>query len=164
MKADFGISTLPTERIFFLLVQQLALARDIAAIAFGGHVLAQRADRFARDDASADGRLDGDLEHLPRNQILQALAQHTPAIIGLGAMHDDGQRVHRFGIDQDGEFHQLALGVAVDMVVEARIAACAGFKAIVEIEHHFIERQAVDGHRPVADIGEIHLLAAFFRA
>src|SRR6185436_12461710 len=54
---------------FLLLLEQLALARDVAAVALGEHVLAQRLDRFARDDAGADRRLDGDLEHLPRDQL-----------------------------------------------------------------------------------------------
>src|SRR5215207_4907306 len=36
---------------FLLLLEQLALARDVAAVALGEHVLAQRLDRLARDDA-----------------------------------------------------------------------------------------------------------------
>src|SRR5882757_7321467 len=35
---------------FLLFIQQLALARGIAAVALGDHVLAQRLDVFARDD------------------------------------------------------------------------------------------------------------------
>src|SRR5262245_35759756 len=42
----------------FLLVEQLALAGDVAAIAFGRHVLAQSADRLSRDHLAADRRLD----------------------------------------------------------------------------------------------------------
>src|SRR6266567_9426954 len=56
---------------FFLFLQQLALAGDVAAVALGGHVLPQRADRFACDDFGADRRLDHHLEQLPRNQLLQ---------------------------------------------------------------------------------------------
>src|SRR5579862_647278 len=37
-----------------LLLEQLALAGDVAAVAFGEDVLAYRADGFARDDLSAD--------------------------------------------------------------------------------------------------------------
>src|SRR5262245_66330088 len=44
---------------FFLLFQQLSLPRDVAAVALGEDVLAQRLHSFARDDAAADGRLDG---------------------------------------------------------------------------------------------------------
>src|SRR5918993_1114728 len=49
---------------FLLLLEQLALAGDVAAVALGQHVLADRLDRFAGDDPAADRRLDRDLEHL----------------------------------------------------------------------------------------------------
>ena len=38
-----------------LLLQQFFLARNVAAIAFGGHVLAQGGDGFAGDHLAADG-------------------------------------------------------------------------------------------------------------
>ena len=37
-----------------LLLEQLALARRVAAVAFGGDVLAQRPNRLSRDDLAAD--------------------------------------------------------------------------------------------------------------
>ena len=42
----------------FLLVEEFAFTADVAAIAFGGYVLAQRAQRFARDNLAANGCLD----------------------------------------------------------------------------------------------------------
>src|SRR5262245_54051585 len=42
---------------FFLLLEELALARNVAAVALGEHVLAHRLDRFAGDDPPADGGL-----------------------------------------------------------------------------------------------------------
>src|SRR5204862_5066583 len=45
-----------------LLVEELALAAHVAAVALGGDVLAQRPYGLARHDAAADGRLDRDLE------------------------------------------------------------------------------------------------------
>src|SRR5687767_4381514 len=53
---------------FFLLVEELALARDVAAVALGQHVLAQRLHVLARDDMPADRRLHRHVEHLPRDQ------------------------------------------------------------------------------------------------
>src|SRR5690242_12054567 len=53
---------------FFLLLEELALARHVAAVALGEHVLAQRLDVLPRDDMSADRRLQGDVEHLARNE------------------------------------------------------------------------------------------------
>src|SRR5262245_52210143 len=61
-----------------LLLGQLALSRDVAAVALGEHVLPERADGLAGNDASADRRLDGDLEEVGGNQLLQLLA-HGPA-------------------------------------------------------------------------------------
>src|SRR4051794_41776697 len=49
-----------------LLLQQLALAADVAAVALRDHVLAERLDRLARDDVLAELRLD-------RNGVLLAV-------------------------------------------------------------------------------------------
>ena len=57
---------------FFLLFEQLPLARDVAAVAFRRDVLAHGLDGFSRHHATADGRLDDDLEHLPRESILSS--------------------------------------------------------------------------------------------
>src|ERR1035437_2941960 len=48
---------------FLLFFQELALAGDVAAVAFGDDVFADGADGLAGDHAAADGGLDGDLEH-----------------------------------------------------------------------------------------------------
>src|SRR5690606_14745778 len=53
-----------------LLLEPLALARDVAAVAFGRDVRAEGADRLARDDLATDGRLDGDFELLARQDLL----------------------------------------------------------------------------------------------
>src|SRR6185295_19244911 len=47
---------------FLLLLEELALAGDVAAVALGGDVLAIGVDRRAGDDVAADRSLDGDLE------------------------------------------------------------------------------------------------------
>src|SRR3954470_22638334 len=49
---------------FLLLLQKLALSRDIAAVALCGDVLAQRAHGFTSDDLAADRGLDRDHEHV----------------------------------------------------------------------------------------------------
>src|SRR4029453_16640673 len=54
-----------------LLLEQLALARDVSAVALGEKLLAARFDRPARDDSRADGRLDRDVDHLPRYLLAQ---------------------------------------------------------------------------------------------
>src|SRR5207237_9484022 len=73
---------------FLLLLEELALAGDVAAVALGEHVLAQRLLRLAGDHARADGGLDGHLVHLPGDLFLQLLADGAPALVGALAVHD----------------------------------------------------------------------------
>src|SRR4051812_18181303 len=49
---------------FLLLLQQLALARHVAAVALGGDVFADGLDRLAGDDLAADRRLERDLKEV----------------------------------------------------------------------------------------------------
>src|SRR5262245_19116637 len=58
----------------FLLVQQLAVSRDITAVALGEHVLAECPDGLARDDLGANGGLNRDLEQVRWDQLFQLLA------------------------------------------------------------------------------------------
>src|SRR6185436_11292591 len=67
-----------------LLVEKLALARDVAAVAFRGDVLAQRAHGFAGDDLAADRGLDRHLEHVRRNELLELLHHAAAALLGSG--------------------------------------------------------------------------------
>jgi hypothetical protein len=56
---------------FFLLLEELALSGDVAAVAFGGDVFAHGGDRFARDVVTSNGGLDGDDEHLGGDDVLK---------------------------------------------------------------------------------------------
>src|SRR5699024_5322603 len=69
-----------------LLLQELALARDVAAVALGQHVLAHRTDVLAGDDAGSDGGLDRDLELLARDQLLQLAGHLDAVVVGLVAV------------------------------------------------------------------------------
>ena len=54
---------------FFLFLQQFAFSGDIATVALGQDVFAQRGNGLAGDDFGADGGLDGNLELLAGNQF-----------------------------------------------------------------------------------------------
>src|SRR5680860_553442 len=54
-----------------LLLQQLTLAGDVTAVALGQHVLADRADRLARDDARADRGMHRHLDLLARDELAE---------------------------------------------------------------------------------------------
>src|SRR3982751_2105792 len=63
----------------FLLFEELALARDVAAVALGDDVLADGLDGLARDDLVADGGLYGDFEELARDELAHLLGEEASA-------------------------------------------------------------------------------------
>src|SRR3546814_9989920 len=70
---------------FLLLLQKLPFARDIAAIAFGGHVLAQRRDRLACDHLRSE-------EHTSE---LQSLMRISYAVFCLKKKTDKTNYAHK---------------------------------------------------------------------
>src|SRR5580704_14276399 len=90
-----------------LLLQQLALAGDVPAVALGQHVLALGLDRLAGHDAPADGRLNGHVEQLPRNELAQLLGHTTPVAVGRRAVHNGRERVTGRVVDEDVDPHQV---------------------------------------------------------
>src|SRR3954463_8719895 len=84
-----------------LLLEQLALARDVAAVALGEHVLAASLDGLPRDDARPDRRLDRHVEHLPRDLLAQLLDERPSAVVGEVAVHDQRERIDRLPADED---------------------------------------------------------------
>ena len=89
-----------------LLLEQLALTGDVAAVAFSRHVLAHLAHGFARDDLGADGGLDGDVELLARDQLLELLANLTAELVGVVLVNEGRQRVGRLAVEQYVQLHQ----------------------------------------------------------
>src|SRR5665213_4422939 len=76
-----------------LLLEQLALTRDVTAVALREHVLAARLHGLARDDPRPDRRLDRDVEHLARNLLAQLLDEQLAALVGEVTVDDERQRV-----------------------------------------------------------------------
>src|SRR5215813_1085765 len=73
----------------FLLLEELALARDVAAVALRGDVFAEGADGLAGDDLAADRGLDGDLVLLLGDELLELLCQPAAALICAVLVGDD---------------------------------------------------------------------------
>src|SRR6185503_3531906 len=73
---------------FFLLLEQLALPRDVAAVAFGEHVLPQRLDARARYDLGSDRGLDRDFEQLTWNELLQLVGDLASPLVCLVLVDD----------------------------------------------------------------------------
>src|SRR6202171_5937596 len=73
---------------FFLLLQQLAFARDVTAIAVCRDLLPHRRNRLAGDHLAADRRLQRHDEHLPRNDRLELLYKFAALYLCLAAVRD----------------------------------------------------------------------------
>src|SRR3989454_12214602 len=71
---------------FFLFFEELAFARDVAAVAFGENVFANRRHRFARNHAAANRGLDRHFKQLPWNQFSQAGDEVAGALVGMVAV------------------------------------------------------------------------------
>ena len=91
---------------------------------------------------------------MPRDQILQLLDHGAAPRLGASAIDDDRQGIHRLVIDQERHLHQVARLVTDDVIVERGIAARDRLEAVVEIEHHLVQRQLVDQHGARAGIGQ----------
>src|SRR6185369_12284768 len=89
-----------------LLLEELALARDVAAVELRGDVLAIRLHGAACDDLTADRSLNRDFELLTRNDFLQCLDHPAAFALDAVAMRDQGHRVDLLLVDQDVELHE----------------------------------------------------------
>ena len=134
---------------FLLLLQQLALAGDVTAVALGEHVLADGADRLAGDDPAADGGLDRHLELLARDQLAQLRRDRDAVVVRLVLVHDRGERVDRLAVQQDVDLDQLGRLLAAGLVVEAGVALGAALQLVEEVVDDLAERQRVAQLDPV---------------
>src|SRR5437016_889441 len=103
-----------------LLLEQLALARDVAAVALRDHVLAHRLHGLAGDDLRADRGLDRDLELLARDLLREPLRHRAPRRVRLVAVDDHRQRVDRVARQQDVELDEIRRAHPDHLVVERR--------------------------------------------
>src|SRR5665213_2173108 len=92
---------------FLLLLEQLALARDVAAVALRDHVLAEGLDRLARDHVRSDRRLDRHVVLLTGDLRPQPLGQHLAELIGLVAVHDHRERIDWVAAEQHVELDEV---------------------------------------------------------
>src|SRR6185437_8408169 len=149
---------------FLLFLQQFFLTRDVAAVALGQHVLAQRLHRRTRDHLPADRGLDSHIEHLSRDQLAHPLDQFPSAPVGMRTMHDQAERVHPVAIDQYVHAHERTGLEAVEVVVHRRVAAADRFQPIEEIQHHFRQRHFVADSHLAGKILDRTLHSALFLA
>src|SRR5687767_11121000 len=71
---------------FLLFLQQLSLARDVAAVTLRDHVLAKRLHRFARDDLVPDCGLYRHFKQLSRDQLFHLVGERASLRLRCAAM------------------------------------------------------------------------------
>src|SRR5262249_22063803 len=151
----------------FLLLQQLPLAGDVAAVAFCRDIFAQRFYGCASNHPRADRGLDGHLEHLLRNQFLELDAQIAPALVGTVAMNNGGERIDLVAVDVHVEPDEVTPAVFLELEIERGVAACARFELVVKPEQRLAERQVIADHHAVrtgmmdAGLGTASVLTQF---
>src|SRR5690606_35638507 len=79
------------------------------------------------------GRLNGHLEHLTGNQLLQPLHQLAAPMIRLVPVDDEGEGVHRLPVQHDIHLDQLGSTVSDQLVIEGSVTARPGFELVEEI-------------------------------
>src|SRR5690348_12865261 len=147
-----------------LLLEQLALASHVAAVALGEHVLAQRLDGLAGDDLRAYRGLDGDVEHLPRDELAHLGHDLPAAILRVGAVHHHRKRVDALAVDQNVELDHVGGAKFLEFVVERGVAARYRLQPVEEIHHDFGERKLVLEHHLPTDVLHVLLHAALVGA
>src|ERR1700722_8167672 len=103
----------------FLLLEQLALAGDVTAVALRQHVFADCANVLARNDSGSDRGLYRHLELLARNQLFEP-GGHLVAVGRRGILvHDGAESVDGLTLQQDVALAQVRFLLAGLLVVAA---------------------------------------------
>src|SRR3546814_8407139 len=95
-----------------------------------------RISDWSSDVCSSDLR---DLEHVARDQILEALAHTAAAAFGGAAVDDHAERVDRLVVDEEAHLDEVARTVADLVIVEASVAARNALQSVVEVEHDLVQ-------------------------
>src|SRR5258706_4593067 len=147
-----------------LLLEQLPLAGDVAAVALGEHVLPHRLDVFAGDDIRPDGRLHRDVEHLARDEAAHARGELAAAEARGLAVHDERQGVDAVAVDEDVQAHHVAGAEFPELVVERGVAARVALQLVEEVHDDLGERHVVREDHLAADVLHVHLRAPLLLA
>ena len=90
-----------------LLLEELALTADIAAVALRSHILADGLNSLPRDDFRAYSSLYGDVKLLPRDELLEFLTHAAPELHRVVGMSKSGKGIDTLPIKQDVELYEV---------------------------------------------------------
>lgn len=124
----------------FLLLEELALSGDVAAVAFSGDVFTHRGDGFSCDDVSSDGGLDGDDEHLGGDDFLELGGEIAASADCFVAVDDGGEGFDGFAGDEHVHFDHVGGTVTGVLIIHGAVAFGHGFEAVVEVDEDVGER------------------------
>ncbi len=155
MKASCGISTLPTWRMrflpFFCFSSSFRLRDNITTVTFCQYVFTHGFYGFAGNNFGANGCLNGNFKHLPRQQLAQLFTQSFSPFVGFVAVHDGREGIHFLAIQHDIQLHHVGFPKANQFIVEGSITAGNGFKLIEKVEYDFrqaaAQKSALPGRR-----------------
>ena len=127
----------------FLLFEQFAFSADIAAVAFGGDVFADRLDRFSGDDLAADRGLEGYLKQVAVDFFFEFLEQVSATELRFRTMHDHRECIDFRAVDEDVHFDEFIFSKLADVVIHRAVAGGDGFEFVEEVVDDFGEGQFV---------------------
>ena len=126
-----------------LLFQQLLLPGDVAAVALCQHVLPHGLQGLPGDDLAADGGLDGHLEKLTGDVVLQLLAQPSGPGIGLVPVGDEAEGVHLISVQEKVHLYQITGPVFGKLIVQTGVALGPGLQGVEEVVDDLPQRHGV---------------------
>ncbi|VTR65980.1 hypothetical protein DESC_40011 [Desulfosarcina cetonica] len=138
---------------FFLFLQQLAFTADVPAVTLGRYILSKCRYGRTGDDLAADGALNGDLEHLAGNLLLELVTGNAGPVYRIVPVGQHGKGIHPFAVDQKIQLYQVGLAVIDQFVIEGTVPLGDGFEFVVKIVDHLRQGQFEDHLQAV--VGEI---------
>ena len=142
-----------------MLFQQLFLTGDVAAVALGQDVLAHGLDGLAGDNLPTDSGLDGHFKELARDIIFELFADLPSTLIGFVLVDNEGQSVHLVAVEEQVYFHQAALLVIGQLIVQRGITFGVCFQGIEEVIDDLVQGHLiVDLYQVGVQILHIHKL------
>src|SRR4030095_1936772 len=146
---------------FLLFLQQLPLARNIAAVAFRGYIFSQRRNALTRNNFSANSRLNRHLIELSWDHFLEFGRQLASPRLRTIFVHNRRKRIDRLAINEEVQFYQFRGAIAGVLVIHRSVAARNTLNFVVKIDENFVQRQFAMQHHPtrIERLRALHLTA-----
>ena len=122
-----------------LLLEQFALAADVASVTFGSDVLADLLDGLAGDNLASDCGLYGDVELLTGKEFLEAFTHAAAEGDGVVDVGERGEGVDAFAVEEDVEADKFGGAEAGGVIIEGSVATTDALEFVVEVDDDFAQ-------------------------